>query len=76
MDHSTGNPEIYTQTKKKNIKNTMNQFPDEPWPPKSYTPEEKEHSLREGLEVVVSVDVCAVHHGNLSKHLKKIYCPH
>lgn len=40
----------------------------DPW---SYTPEEKEHSLREGLEVVVSVDVCAVHHGNLSEHLKQ-----
>lgn len=41
----------------------------------SHTPEEQEHSLGEGLEVVVSVDVRAVHHGNLSKHLRKKFFP-
>lgn len=32
-------------------------------------PKEKQHSLRERLEVVVSVDMCSVHHGHLPKHL-------
>lgn len=35
------------------------------------TPEEEQHGLREGLEVVVPVDVRAVHHGHLPKHLKR-----
>lgn len=39
--------------------------------PEENTPEEKQHSLREGLEVVVSVDMCAVHHGHLSEHLRQ-----
>lgn len=38
--------------------------------PVSCPPEEEEHGLREGLEVVVPVNVCAVHHGDLPKHLK------
>ena len=54
----------------------MPHFTDDPLNPESYTPEEKEHSLREGLEVVVSVDVRAVHHGNLSKHLMQKYRAH
>lgn len=36
---------------------------------KTTTPEEHEDGLREGLEVVVAVDLRAVHHGDLPKHL-------
>lgn len=42
----------------------------------SHWPEEKEHSLREGLEVIVSVDVSAIHHRNLPKHLEEKHRPH
>lgn len=40
-------------------------------PPDPDRPEEQQHGLREGLEVVVPVDVGAVHHGYLPKHLKQ-----
>lgn len=32
-------------------------------------PEEEQHSLREGLEVVVPVDFCGIIQGNFAKHL-------
>lgn len=34
------------------------------------TPKKKEHSLGEGLEVVVSVNLSSIDHGNLSENLK------
>lgn len=37
----------------------------------SCPPKEEEHGLREGLEVVVPVDVRAVHHSHLSEHLER-----
>ena len=36
-----------------------------------HKPEQQKHSLWKGLEVVVSVDVRVVHHGNLTKHLAR-----
>lgn len=33
-------------------------------------PEEQQHSLREGLEVVVPIDLGPVHQGDLSEHLQ------
>lgn len=33
-------------------------------------PEEEQHSLGEGLKVVVPVDLCSVIQGNFPKHLK------
>lgn len=39
-----------------------------------HRPEEKQHGLWEGLEVVVSVNVSAINHCNLSKHLLEKHC--
>lgn len=36
------------------------------------SPEEKQHSLGEGLEVVVPVDLCGVIQGNFPKHLSRV----
>lgn len=37
----------------------------------SQSPEEQQHRLRKGLEIVVPVDLVVISHGNFPKHLEK-----